>query len=455
MSDTTFTSGTVVTKEWLNDVNDYVYTTLANVMQYGAVNDGTTDNTDTIVTAAATSGKNLLVVPPNVKYNRPSLLANASFPNDVVLLDLSGINDNTASGETTKHVGIVSKDTDTDDTHWSIDSGHHSIIALNNYGTAGTTSASERKGTVIWNVGQYELGSSDKRGFRAGALLQFTKESSSDYWIYTLRSLAPWVAIEGEYEQWATGQSISGAGVYRKSGSQHYVSTGSGTTGATAPSHTSGTVSDGAVSWTWVDSVDRSIFNIREDNRWLIGSGSFTATWRHKVSTTDPSGIYSAEYESRGASKYAQMKLIPTDSGGTATTVPFLRAEEGIGLRFMATSGSTDIARLDDDKGLVTKEIASVVIAATDGDTTPTVAGVGTLQLLNTSATSITTFDDGDDGQIVHLLFTTANTTLVHSSTLTLAGSTNVTPTAYSMITLFRVPSSISSRWVELSRSIK
>jgi hypothetical protein len=213
-------------------------------------------------------------------------------------------------------------------------------------------------------------------------------------------------------------------------------------------------VSDGAVSWTWVDSADRSVWNVRQDGRWLIGSGSYGATWRHKVSTVDASGTYSAELEATGASKFAQLKLIPTNSGSAVSAQPFLRAEDAVGLRVMDSGGSTDIARFDDDKGAVFKETASIVTAATDGDTTPTVAGIGTLQLLNTGATSITTFDDGDDGQIINLLFTTANTTLVHSSSLTLAGSTNVTPTAYSMMTLFRVPSSISSRWVELSRSI-
>jgi parallel beta-helix repeat protein len=55
------------------------------------------------------------------------------------------------------------------------------------------------------------------------------------------------------YTIWATGQTIA-VGDYRTSGVLLYKATTAGTTGATAPTHTSGTVSDGAVSWAYIDS---------------------------------------------------------------------------------------------------------------------------------------------------------------------------------------------------------
>jgi len=419
------------------------------------VSDGITDNTAGILSAAVGSGKKFMIIPPNTKYDRVALLSAATLPDDVVFLDFSGINDNSAPGESTKHFGIVSKDSAPDDTHWSIDSGHHAIMALNNYGTGGTTSASERKGSLIWNAGQYELGAADKRGFRGAGLLQFTKESSSDFWVYQMRSLAPWVSVAGQYEIWAAGQVISGAGVYRTNDSQHYVSASAGTTGGTPPTHTTGTVTDGGVLWTWVDSGDRSVFSFRQDGRVLLGTGSYGETWQHKVSAADPAGVFTWVGEATGASKTAQLKLNPTGGDSEVSPQPFLRAEDGVGLRIMTSDASSDIARFSDSGGLVTKETGSVFTANAATGTTPNVIGIGTLLVNNGSATSITALIGASDGQIVHLVFQNANTTMVSSATLLMTGSVNVTPSAWSVITMLKVPAGTSDRWIELSRSIK
>lgn len=67
------------------------------------------------------------------------------------------------------------------------------------------------------------------------------------------------VALHGSgYTAWAAGQAITDltdfTQLWRVSGLNIYRAASTGTTGATAPSHTSGTVSDGAVSWTYVNS---------------------------------------------------------------------------------------------------------------------------------------------------------------------------------------------------------
>jgi len=432
-------------------------TDLPSVTDYGAVADGVTDNTATMLAAAVSSGKKFLIVPYGVKYNRATLLAEATFPDDVVLLDLSGINDFTASGETTKHYGIVSKDSAPDDTHWAIDSGHHPIINTNNFGTSGTASADERKASWIWSAGQFALGATDKRGFRGAAIQQFTQETGDTFWKWQIRSLAPWVSIDGEYEYWETGQVISGAGVYRLgTTSQQYVSAGGGTCGATPPTHTSGTVSDGGVSWTWIDSGDRTLFQCDQYGRWIIGAGTTgNATWFHKVNQTDPAGQYRFTGVSTGVSKYAQLTLTPTDGAAAEVLQPFLRAEAGIGLRVMNSTGSTDLARFSDTGGLIAKEVASVFTTNAATGATPSVDGIGTLLINNAGAQNITALNSGSDGQIVQLVFQNANTTMVSSATLLMAGSVNVTPTAWSVITMLKVPTSTSDRWIELSRSIK
>lgn len=51
---------------------------------------------------------------------------------------------------------------------------------------------------------------------------------------------------------WASGQTIT-SGQYRGYNGKRYQASNSGTTGATPPTHGSGTVSDGGVSWTYID----------------------------------------------------------------------------------------------------------------------------------------------------------------------------------------------------------
>ena len=436
-------------RDLVDKVNEFV-----SVTDFGAVADGTTDNTAAILAAAVSSGRKLLFIPYNVKYSRSTLLASVTLPDDVVFIDWSGINDFSAAGETTKHFGIVSRDSAPDDTHFAVDSGHHSIINLNNFGTAGTVSATERKATIAWSSGQFELGASDKQGFRGAALEQFTKSSGSNYWIKGLRSLAPWVAINGNYERWASGQVIAATGVYRATGSNHYVSASTGTTGSTAPTHTSGTVSDGGVDWTWVDSADRTVWVVREDGRAAIGSTSFAATWRHKVSIVDASGNYDFEGEATGPSKVAVLRLIPTDAASAALPTPFLRADAN-GLNIMRSDGSTNIVRFTDSEGMVAKELVLVFTSNASTGATPSVDGISVLSVQNTSATTITGFTGGSEGQFIHLYFLNANTTLQTSGTFTLSGSIDVTPSAGSVVTMMKVPPGISNRWVEVSRSIK
>lgn len=55
------------------------------------------------------------------------------------------------------------------------------------------------------------------------------------------------------YTAWSAGLVVT-SGQYVTNALKLYQSTGAGTTGATAPTHTTGTVSDGTVSWTYVDS---------------------------------------------------------------------------------------------------------------------------------------------------------------------------------------------------------
>lgn len=421
---------------------------------YGAKTDGTTDATATIL-AALNTGLKTLTILPNTLYDRKNIITN--MPAGAVVFDMSQINDFRAAGETTKRIGILSKDADVNDTHWTIDSGHHSIINLNNYGTAGSTSASERKASILWSAGKFDLAAADKQGFRGAAIEQFTQDTGNSYWKWTIRSLAPWNAISSQYELWATGQSISGAGIYRYTGDNHYVSTGAGTTGATMPVHTSGTASDGGVSWTYVDSADRSIISLDQYNRLLLGVSTVNDTFTQKVTSTDPlGGTYSFNGKATGASKPAILKLTPTSAGSAEDPGPFLKAVDGKILGIQKSDNTSSIIEWHDTSGTYVGKLRTRYATAVDLDATPSVsANITTLYLSNTGATSVTALDDGLDGQRITLVALNANTTLVHSATLMLTGSVNLAMTTYTSVTFEKVPNAISNRWIEVSRSVK
>ncbi|WP_430699073.1 terminase large subunit domain-containing protein [Mesorhizobium dulcispinae] len=87
----------------------------------------------------------------------------------------------------------------------------------------------------------------------------------------------------------------------------------------------------------------------------------------------------------------------------------------------------------------------------TSGDATPSVASLidNILVTTNTGATSITTFDDGVNQQLLELHVADANTTLVNGATLALLGAQNTSP-PNGAILVFR---KISTVWTEIGRS--
>lgn len=426
------------------------------VTSYGSiVADGTdqTANFQAWFASIGSSAKGVYIIPYNVKFVRKTITA--TMPVGLVFLNFSMINDFSAPGETNKHIGILTSDSAPNDTHWSIDSSHHCVLALNNNGVAGSTSGQERKGSIMWISGEFELGSTNKRGYRGIAIEQFTKETGANYWVKTIRGLAPWESVAGDYEYWAQGQSIGALNLYRSSSVGHYKSASTGICGATEPTHTSGTVSDGGVSWTYVGSTDYSIYSVDQFGRWLLGQGSAGATWRHKVNNLDPAGgDYTFQGAATGVSKVALLRLFATDGAGAEVNSPYLRAESS-SLRLMKADSSGEVASITDSGGLLLNEIRSNNTNVTSG-TTLDAAGVGTIILNYGAPASITALNNGSDNQIVRIVFQSANITLVHSATFMLAGSVNlVTPAAWSFIEFQKIPSAISDRWIETQRSLR
>jgi len=81
-----------------------------------------------------------------------------------------------------------------------------------------------------------------------------------------------------------------------------------------------------------------------------------------------------------------------------------------------------------------TAGIPATLTEFADGDTTPSVADTDTFRTANTGPTSITTFDDGTDGQEIKIIIDNANTTFVDGATLKLNAGSDLTPTQHDII---------------------
>lgn len=425
-----------------------------NMLRYGAVADGATDNTTLLLTVGNAMG-GVLLIPQNIKYSRATLLA--TLDTDVLFDDESGINSFSDPGQTSKRIGQISRDTSANDSAKFIESGHHAGISMNNHGTAGTGSAALGVASRDIMRGTFALPGSSKDGDRFWCGDQYQKHPVGNYWIWIMPSYAPWAAVGGAYEYWAAAQVISGAGVYRVFGSNVYVSAGAGTTALPAPVNTTGTAPDGGgVQWTWIYSVGTSILTLDEYGRMLVGTNNSGAQFEGQTSVTDPSGgDYAMVLRPVGVSKKSTLKGFATTAGSAQSAQPYFQWQDTIGLRAMRSSGSGSVWRFTDTGVLVEDTVSDSRVNVANADATPSVLGSRWFFISNSGATNITALDDGVDGQEVEFFTDNGNTTFVSSASLLLQGSANVTLTAYSVIKFRKVPNAISNRWIEVSRSIK
>ena len=90
-------------------------------------------------------------------------------------------------------------------------------------------------------------------------------------------------------------------------------------------------------------------------------------------------------------------------------------------------------------------------ITFTDEDATPSVKNHSKFKEANTMATTITQFDDGEDGQTISIRFTTGNTTIDDGANINLAGGVDFTSSDAQDILVLEQR---GSTWYEVTRSI-
>ncbi len=111
-----------------------------------------------------------------------------------------------------------------------------------------------------------------------------------------------------------------------------------------------------------------------------------------------------------------------------------------------------DLERLLDRLGS-TLSGAQRIQAFADADATPSVANGDVFTVTNTGATTITAFDDGQEGQQITLIFKDGNTTVQDASiggVIQLAGGANFAATADDVLVLI----TDGTNWYEVSRSV-
>lgn len=148
------------------------------------------------------------------------------------------------------------------------------------------------------------------------------------------------------------------------------------------------------------------------------------------------------------------------------------------GLKWLDTSGNlTGIVIYDNNNRMVQKAVAgfeqhinSVKVVESNGnstkynhavvhtpktvitdnfDTTPNVAATNRIQFNQSSATTITNFVNGTDGQQLRILFSNGNTKLQHGTNIRLAGGVDYTGAQHDTLTL----ELWGTTWYEMSRS--
>lgn len=217
-----------------------------NVTDRGVLADGTDQTTamTTVLAALGTEGyRGGVYIPRGVSFNTSTVYA--AIPTGTALHDYSGINFNYSGSYKQSYAIIMNGDLVNDDSGSIVGSTHHPTIQLLNTGTAGSTSADNFYASILQNPGINKL---TKNTFNSRQLL-FFKSPSSNAWRMSLISGAPYVAVSGI--AWESGVAVT-TGDYCYTQSYYYVAASTGTTGGTIPSHTSGTVSDGGVDWTYV-----------------------------------------------------------------------------------------------------------------------------------------------------------------------------------------------------------
>jgi len=430
-----------------------IYSTRVDCGRLQCTLDGVTDNTAELLSFLNTLPADStlsIYIPNNLKYDFNQIVS--VLPLRCNVIDDSSVNGWDSVGFRQKVLQVYEKGDATGvvDLNQVLSSGHNASHVLENTGVSGSVSGDKRVVSWSWSSGRFQQ---DQSGLRLMARNEYAKSAvRDDIWAYTVRKRAPWLAKD--YEIWRAGQNFSVDDVcLANSTKRFYKALNGGAAGNTEPNHTTGTASDGNITWEVLDiaAFDATVFYMDELGRVATNAGAsigFTQRWKQAVQDIENMRV---AWEATGNSKSVRLSLRPTNGSGVAVEVPQLLASSSGGLRALDSGLTEEFFRLSDSRGFELGAYGHRELTVTDGNASPSVVGVGVVVFNNSSASNVTGFSDGKSTQEITVISSNSNTTLVNSSTLRLKGGVDAAVPAFGVLTFIRW--SGSSAWIEKSRN--
>lgn len=205
-----------------------------------------------------------------------------------------------------------------------------------------------------------------------------------------------------------------------------YKATNTGTSGASAPTHNSGTVSDGSISWEFTRDFQATVAS--HDTCVLFGSvddmplfGQFDIPVQYHGHTVHKNGFRDKWLKSDGTSLLAW--------AGVRNDSESYQVEMADGSTFQVFEGWYRATRMGQS---LWPEIESSNLTIID------VSKLQKVVLSNTAATTITEFTNGRTHQQIYVEATNSNTTIQHNTNIRLKGGVDLVVTSEYMLSFVR-----------------
>lgn len=218
---------------------------------------------------------------------------------------------------------------------------------------------------------------------------------------------------------WRQGKSIN-TGDYALNDFKLYQATTTGTTGSTAPTHTSSTASDGGVTWQFIRNYQSSAASIKPCV--LIGDRDTMPKFGFGNARLQIAGdvIYHWGYNS---------KFLRDDNSELADI--YQSTSSGQYFLNLAINGGGNL-RISDDNYYQAVGLARRLDpdSYTGGETSVDVSSTELVVFGNGSPTTVANFTNGQPYQVIKVQSSNGQTTIAHNANIRLAGGSNLTLTA-------------------------